>query len=262
LPPCSAGRTRRSDTLTERERVDRCAGRLLGKVRRTCRRWTLTPEDARVAVALSGGVDSLVMAYLLVRNNATLRRPLDLWAYHVRLNAEGPTKGLEPELHSFCAEIGLELEEVMPRFDITDEAPFDCYRCAHVRRRTLLEVANEAGYSHLALGHHADDVVETWLLSLLYTGRGEAMAPSRDYFQGTVTVVRPLFELRKSEIERLARLGSFPSKPPRCGREVDARRRRVVDALASLGRDQKLVRRQLFWAAVRQLGEAGPDREV
>lgn len=215
-----------------------------------------------MAVALSGGVDSLVLAYLLLRNNAALKRPLVLRGYHVRLDTGGTTAGLTPEVRAFCAEIGLEFEEVLPRFDADEEVPFDCYRCAHVRRRTLLEVASEAGYSHVALGHHADDVVETWLLSLFYTGRGEAIAPLRVYFDGTVTVVRPLYELRKSEVERLARLGSFPPAPARCDRELDARRRRVVDALASLGRDQRLVRRQLFWAAVRQLGGAGPVEEV
>jgi tRNA 2-thiocytidine biosynthesis protein TtcA len=197
-------------------------------------------------VAISGGVDSLAMAYLLVRNNPTLRSPLDLRGFHVRLGAEGPTEGVTEEVRAFCAEIGLGLEQVMPRFEPTDVAPFDCYRCARVRRRT---------------GHHADDVVETWLLSLFYTGRGDALSPSRSYFEGAVTVVRPLYELRKPEIERLARLASFPAASPVCGRENDARRRRVADALVSLGRDQKLVRRQLFWAAVRQLEDNGLDRE-
>jgi tRNA 2-thiocytidine biosynthesis protein TtcA len=214
-----------------------------------------------VAVAVSGGVDSLAMAYLLVRNNSTLRSPLDLGGLHVCLDAAGPTRGVSEEVRAFCAEIGLGLEEVMPRFEVTEEAPFDCYRCTRVRRRTLLEVASGAGYSHLALGHHADDVVETWLLSLFYTGRGEALSPSRSYFDGAVTVVRPLYELRKPEIERLARLGAFPAASRPCGREKDSRRERVADALASLGRDQRLVRRQLFWAAVRQLEEDEVDRE-
>jgi tRNA 2-thiocytidine biosynthesis protein TtcA len=214
-----------------------------------------------VAVAISGGVDSLAMAYLLVRNNSTLRSPLDLRGFHVRLDAGGPTEGVSGEVRAFCADIGLGLEEVMPRFEATEEAPFDCYGCARVRRRTLLEVASGAGCSHLALGHHADDVVETWLLSLFYTGRGEALLPSRSYFDGAVTVVRPLYELRKPEIERLARLGAFPAASAPCGREKDARRERVADALASLGRDQRLVRRQLFWAAVRQLEENEVDRE-
>jgi len=252
---------RRSDTLTDPERLDRCAGRLLGKVRRTCRRWDLTPERARVAVAVSGGVDSLALAYLLTRNNERLRNPLVLRGFHVRLDTSGPTSGVTREVREFCAEIGLEIEEVQPRLEPTDEVPLDCYRCARARRRTLLEVASDAGYSRLALGHHADDVVETWLLSLFYTGQGEALAPSRSYFEGTVTVVRPLYELRKPEIERLARLGSFPATSPLCGREGDTRRRRVADALASLGRDQRFVRRQLFWAAVRQLNNAGSGRE-
>ena len=122
----------------------------------------------------------------------------------------------------------------------------------------LLEAAAVRGARHVALGHHADDVVETFLLSLLYTGRGEIMPPERDYFRGAVRLIRPLYEVRKDELERVARLAGAPVQAARCARERDSRRASVRSMLDVLGRDQRRVRRQLYWAAVRQL-EGGSD---
>jgi tRNA 2-thiocytidine biosynthesis protein TtcA len=116
-----------------------------------------------------------------------------------------------------------------------------------------LEAADARDASHVALGHHADDVVETWLMSLMYTGSAEAMPPVRSYFRGAVTVVRPLFEIQRKELARLAHLAELPEPVAKCRREDGARKDRVREALAALGRDQNLVRRQLYWSAVRQL---------
>lgn len=216
----------------------------------------MVPEGARIAIAVSGGLDSLCLAYLLHRHSRTLRRPPELLGLHVRLDGDGPTAGLDPEVDRWLAALEIVLVEVPARLDGSDRPPLDCHRCATVRRRSLLEAAEARRCSHLALGHHADDVVETWLMSLFYTGNGEAMPPVRSYFDGAVTVVRPLFELQRRELERLGRLGSFPVQPERCRNAERARRRRVGRALAALGRDERLVRRQLFWAVVRQ-GEGG-----
>ena len=121
-----------------------------------------------------------------------------------------------------------------------------------VRRAAILTSEDSRGVSFVALGHHADDVVETWLLSLMYTGTPEVIPPVRSYFDGAVTVVRPLYELQRRELVRLARLADFPKPVARCRREDEARREKVRTALSAMGRDQNLVRRQLYWAAVRQ----------
>jgi tRNA 2-thiocytidine biosynthesis protein TtcA len=205
-----------------------------------------------MALAVSGGIDSLTMAFLAHLHNRCLRSPLDLEILHVRLDADGRTGGLPNRIRIWLQALELEVVEVEARLDASEKPPLDCFTCARTRRRTLLEAAEARGASHVALGHHADDVVETWLLSLMYTGTSEAMPPVRSYFDGAITVVRPLFELQRREILRLARLAEFPEPIPKCRQEYEARRERVREALSALGRDQSLVRRQLYWAAVRQ----------
>ena len=159
------------------------------------------------------------------------------------------------------AGLGLELSEVDGRLDGSERLPLDCFACAKARRRTLLEHAEVRGARLVALAHHADDVVETWLLTLMYTGNGETIPPVRSYFEGAVTVVRPLYELQRRELARLARLAGFPEAVARCRREDDARREKVRGALAALGRDQSRVRRQLYWAAVREIPGAEADMD-
>jgi tRNA(Ile)-lysidine synthase TilS/MesJ len=181
-----------------------------------------------------------------------LREPLELSAIHVRLDADGATGGLPEATVRWLGSRNLELLEVEARLDGSEQLPLDCFACARVRRRTLLETADARGVSLVALGHHADDVVETWLLSLMYTGTPEVIPPVRSYFDGAVTVVRPLYELQRRELSRLARLAAFPSSLTRCRRKDEARREKVRKALSALGPDQSLVRRQLYWVAVRE----------
>ena len=239
--------------------LERCAGRLSGKLRRTARRWPVLPEGERLVLALSGGVDSLAMAYLVGEHNRHLQRPLEISGLHVRLDAGGVTPGLPEAIRRWLQARGVEVLEVEARLDGSEEMPLDCFACARARRRTLLEVADAHEASCIALGHHADDVVETWLLTLMYTGTAEVIPPVRSYFDGAVTVVRPLYELRRSELLRLARLAGFPEPVAPCRHEDEARRERIRNALSALGRDQNLVRRQLYWAAVREYSSGERD---
>ncbi len=245
--------------MTDPERCRRAAGRLVGKLRRACRRWQLVPTEGGVAVGLSGGRDSLVLLDLMTRAYRSRRPPLTLKALHVRLDADGAGPPLSEETHRWCRQRGVEVDEIEPRIDPGGDGPRDCFSCARIRRRTLLESAEAHGCRVLALGHHADDVVETWLLSLFYNGRAEVLSPRRAYFDGAVTVVRPLLEIRRDEIHRLANLCGLPEPPPPCPREDRARRDRVRAVLGALGRDERLVRRQLFWAAMRDLEGASGD---
>lgn len=236
--------------------LDRCLGRLSGKLRRTARRWPVLPEGEDVLIAVSGGIDSLAMAYLVCEHNRRLKSPLTVTAIHVCLDTDGPAAKLPKSTSRWLRARDIEVIEVEGRLDGSEEMPLTCFACARVRRRTLLEAAEIRGANHVALGHHADDVVETWLLSLMFTGNGETIPPVRSYFDGAVKIVRPVYELQRKELVRLARLADFPEPVTRCRREDETKRESVRKALAALGRDQSRVRRQLFWAAVRQHEES------
>ncbi len=192
------------------------------------------------------------MAFLVSEYNRSVQKTLELSVVHVRLDADGATDCLPSSLWHWLGLRGLEIVEVAPRLEASQGPPLSCFACARARRRTLLETAESRGMTHVALGHHADDVVETWLMSLMYTGTAEALPPVRSYFEGAVHVVRPLYEIKRGELARLARLAEIPIAPTSCPEDGDSKREMVRRALKVLGRDQALVRRHLFWAAVRE----------
>jgi tRNA(Ile)-lysidine synthase TilS/MesJ len=192
------------------------------------------------------------MAFLVNEYNRSVPRPLELEVLHVALDAGGETEGLPASVRRWLSSRGLDVIEVGPRLEASQELPLGCFACARARRRSLLEAAEARGMTHVALGHHADDVVETWLMSLMYTGTAEVLPPIRSYFDGAVQLVRPLYELKRGELARLARLAEAPQLEASCPADTETKRELVRAALRALGRDQALVRRQLYWAAVRQ----------
>lgn len=232
--------------------ADRCAGRILGKMRRSARHWGLFKGGARIALGLSGGRDSLVMLELMARMRQQWHPPLELLALHVRLDAGGEGPQLPEKIREWVKSRGIDLVEVTPRQEIPEEG-LRCFTCSRIRRRSLFEEAEARGCRLVALGHHADDVVETWLMSLLYSGTGDPLPPRRDYFDGAISVIRPMIEIRRPELVRLARLAELPAPVPPCPLEERGRRTKVEAALKSLRPDEKLVRRHLFWAAMRDL---------
>lgn len=247
--------------MNSTDQLDRCEGRLLGKLRRTARRWPVLPGGANLALAVSGGLDSLAMAFLVGEYNRSVATPLELRVLHVALDAGGETEGLPVSVRRWLSARGLGVEEVRPRLEASQELPLSCFACARARRRTLLEAAEERGMTHVALGHHADDVVETWLMSLMYTGTAEVIPPVRSYFGGAVHLVRPLYELKRGELARLARLAEIPVHETSCTADGETKRGMVRGALRALGRDQALVRRQLYWAAIRQMEQLDVEFE-
>ncbi len=237
--------------MTDPQRCDKASGRLFGKVRRTCRRWDLLPLGEPVVVGVSGGADSLALVDMLARRNRLLPVKAPMLGLHVRLRGDGVGRELPEGVVAWCRDHGVPVETVEPRIEPSETFPLTCFRCAGIRRRALLEAADERGVRRVALGHHADDAVETWLVSLFYSGTADVLPPYRTYFDGMLTVVRPLYEASALAIRRMARLCGYPVTASGCPVEETARRDRVRSVLAALGRDEKRVRRVLFQKIVR-----------
>jgi tRNA 2-thiocytidine biosynthesis protein TtcA len=215
-----------------------------------------------VVVGVSGGADSLALVDMLARRKRLQPVEAPMLGLHVRLRGDGVRGELPEEVVAWCHDRGVEVEIVEPRIEPSETFPLTCFRCAGIRRRTLLEAADERGVRRVALGHHADDAVETWLVSLFYSGTGDVLPPYRTYFDGMMTVVRPLFEAPALAIRRVARLCGYPVTASGCAVEESAKRDRVRAVLSALGRDEKRVRRVLFKKIVRIFEEGAEDGVV
>jgi tRNA 2-thiocytidine biosynthesis protein TtcA len=215
---------------------DRLAYFLLKSVNEAAREFDMLRAGDRVAVAVSGGKDSLSLLRLLQIHRLASEKPYTLAAIHVRGDATGIT-GPHAPLEDWLAGQDVPVRVVEPEIGAGDALPLDCQRCTWLRRKALFLAAEALGCNVIAYAHHADDAAQTTLLNLLYGGDLRTLQPAADYFGGKFRLIRPLFYMPESDLARFARASGFPPPPPTCPRAGDSRRKRIADMLKLLGRD-------------------------
>jgi tRNA 2-thiocytidine biosynthesis protein TtcA len=228
---------------------------LLKDINRAIRDFSMIADGDRVAVAVSGGKDSLGLLRLLDLRRRSAPERYDLFAIHVVGDARGAETPEHAPLRDWLASSGFPY--VVERLELPsgEESPLDCHRCTWNRRKTLFEAARRLGCNIVAMGHHADDLAQTTLLNLLYHGKVETMAPRREYFDGTLRLVRPLCYTPEGPLRRFARACAFPPPPPDCPRGNQSRRRLIRDLLKQAERGCQDARTNLLRAGLKGISE-------
>ncbi len=200
----------------------------------------LIEDGDRVMVGLSGGKDSLALAWFLARRRKRVPIDFHLAAVMVDMGWEGFDPG---PIRDFCAHSRIELS--MLRADWSPLEMDSCYPCARARRRLLLETAARAGCNKLALGHNLDDLIETHFLGLIYNGRAEMMKPVQE-FKGGIRVIRPLLAVPEHSLARLAELHGLPVQENPCPLARTSARAKVKENLKGLLRLHPKARRNIL----------------
>jgi len=183
----------------------------------------LEPGD-KVLIAVSGGGDSLVMLDMLSRVEKKIGRKLGL--SFVAGHVPGIYGGKEIFPVALLREIVKAYgSELAASSSVLKEAVFsDCFKCAMARRKALFDLAEREGCNKIALGHNADDLVETALLNMFYQGRFSSMSARQPVLKGKLTLIRPLALVWKKNIEIFAK-GRFGKLPKfRCPGSKDSQR--------------------------------------
>jgi tRNA 2-thiocytidine biosynthesis protein TtcA len=218
------------------EVAQRVAHFLLRDVNRAIREFDMIRDGDRIAVAVSGGKDSLALLRLLhLRRTSSLIR-YELAAVHVRGDASGITAAHTP-LEAWLRREGVPYRVVEPLVGEEEALPLNCQRCTWLRRKAVFFAAEEMGCQVVAYAHHADDAAQTSLLNLLYGGMVATLAPCASYFGGRFRLIRPLIYVPEKSLARLARVSGFPPSPPACPRQGTTARHNVAKMLELLGRD-------------------------
>lgn len=221
----------RASAVTEKQ-----AHYLLRNVGKALRDFGMVADGDRIAVAVSGGKDSLALLALLDRYRRISPVRYELVAIHVRGDATGVTEPHAP-LEAWLAGCGIPHRMVEPELNAGDTPPLDCQRCTWLRRKALFTAADALGCNVVAYAHHADDVAQTTLLNILYVGAAHSMPPVGEYFDGRFRLIRPLVYVPERELATFARASGFPPPPPTCPRGNESRRATVKEMLRLLGPD-------------------------
>ena len=232
--------------------------RLVREMRRALDDYAMVRDGARWLVCLSGGKDSYSLLALLLDLKWRGLLPVDLIACNLDQGQPGFPKETLPEfLTSYGIEHHIEYRDTYSI--VTDKVPTNatyCALCSRLRRGHLYRIARERGCDAIVLGHHADDILETFFLNLFHGGRLAAMPPKLLNEDGDVMVLRPLAFCAEADIQRFAATMDFPIIPcDLCGSQEGLQRQAIKAMLAEWERKVPGRKRVML----RALTEARPS---
>lgn len=222
---------------------------LMSKTRRAVDQFNMIEDGDKIAVGLSGGKDSLALLYSLAGMRRFYPKKYEIVAITVDMGL-GLDQAEVDAVKKVCEELNVhyhieptQIGEVV--FDVRKESN-PCSLCANMRRGALNSAAADLGCNKVALGHHADDLIETLFLSLFYEARLSTFSPVTRLTRKKITVIRPMIYLREMEI-----LGFTKGKPiihNPCPADKNTRREFIKNLLKDLEKDNKKLRENILGA--------------
>ena len=225
--------------------------KMLGYMRKTIQEFDMIQDGDRIAVGGSGGKDSLVLLKGLIE----LRRFIGIEYDVVAITLDPRFGGVEGDYSSvaqMCSEAGVEYRLIPTDigqivFDIRKELN-PCSLCAKLRRGALHNAAKDAGCNKIALGHHFDDAVETFMMNLLNEGRIGCFSPVTHLARCGLVQIRPMVMAPEKEIIRAARRLDLNVVKSKCPADGHTSRQRTKELLAELEKTNKGVTERIFGA--------------
>ncbi|HEY7759640.1 MAG TPA: tRNA 2-thiocytidine(32) synthetase TtcA [Burkholderiales bacterium] len=188
----------------------------------------------RVMVCLSGGKDSYALLELLLSLQAHAPVDFEVFAFHLDQKHPGYPAHVLPDYLTARGVpfrvVAQDTYSVVKR--VLPEGTTLCGLCSRLRRGVIYRVAKEMGATRIALGHHRDDMLQTFFLNLFFAGRLKSMPPKLVSDDGQHIVIRPLAYVREQDLERYARIKGFPLVPcDLCGSQDNLQRQQVKQML-------------------------------
>lgn len=223
--------------------------KLLSKARRAAEDYGMIEDGDKIAVGLSGGKDSVTLLYILAAMRRFLPKKYEVIAISVDMGL-GLDENEVDAVKKLCKELDVEyfiepthIGEIV--FDIRKEAN-PCSLCANMRRGALNNSAVAHGCNKVALGHHADDLIETLFLSLFYESRLSTFSPVTKLDRKGLTIIRPMIYIREKEIAAFAKDKPIIHNP--CPADKHTKRQYIKNLLKTLEKDNKKIKENVLGA--------------
>ncbi len=225
--------------------------KLMGLMRRCIDDYDMIKEGDKIAVGVSGGKDSLVLLRLLAGLRSYFGKSFELAAITIDMGL-----GMDyVPIAALCRELDVPYHIVQTQiapiiFDHRKEKN-PCSMCAKMRRGALNQAILDLGFHKLALGHHFDDAVETFVMSLLFEGRISCFQPVTDLDHTGIIQIRPMLYIHEKTVDNFARRMALPIIENRCPVDKTTKREEVKRLIYDLSQTYPDLKERIFGAMQR-----------
>lgn len=230
--------------------------RILSYMRKAIEDYNMIEENDKIGICLSGGKDSITMLYAFKALQRFYPKKFEIIAISIHPGFEFFDTNL---LQEICKSLDVpffiensNIKEIV--FDIRKEKN-PCSLCANLRRGVINSIAIRENCNKIALGHNQDDVLETFLLNLFYTGSIGTFAPISYMDRTKITLIRPLVYTPEKDIKRFIKKNNLTVMPKVCPMDGKSKREDMKQLIYTLGKNIPMIRANLFGAIRRNLPE-------
>ncbi len=242
----------------------KAAEKIQKKAGKAIHEYKMIKENDHVLVALSGGIDSLVLLDILSKRKKVIPINFQLSAIHIahEINSRKISTNIQ-KIQEFCRAHKITLHTFDLKLELDEKAMKKgvCFLCSWNRRKMIFEKAKELGCNKIAFGHHMDDALETLLMNMTFHGEISSIPPVKEMFQGTFTLIRPLILLTAKETNKYTRLIKLENAEGICPFEEKNQREKFRPIVDQMSKMHKLSKTNLYNSMSNILKEYLPDKK-
>lgn len=225
-----------------------------GLVRKAIEDYSMIEEGDKIAVALSGGKDSVALLYTLRNIQRYYSKQFELVAISINPGFEEFDEDI---LKDICnkLDVKLEIEKTNIKQIVFEERKEKnpCSLCANIRRGALNTTAKKLGCNKIALGHNEEDVLETFLMNLIYNGNISTFKPINYMDRSKITLIRPLIYVSEKATKSFIQRNQIKIMPKICPMDGKSNRENALELLKQLGQMNENARANIYGAIKRTL---------
>ena len=225
--------------------------KLLGLMRRCIDDYDMIRENDRIAVGVSGGKDSLVLLQLLAELRKFFNKPFALEAITIDMGLGMDYSGIAALCEKLDVPFHLIKTEIGPIIFEHRKEKNPCSLCSKMRRGALNQAILDLGFNKLALGHHYDDAVETFVMSLIYEGRISCFQPVTDLDRTGIIQIRPMLYIHEKTVDNFAKRMALPVVENRCPVDKSTKREEIKQLIFDLSQTYPDLKERIFGAMQR-----------
>lgn len=225
--------------------------KLMGLVRRCVDDYNMIEEGDRIAVGVSGGKDSLVLLVLLAGLKEYFNKSFVLEAVTIDMGLDMDYSAVQELCDKLNVPYTIVKTQIAPIIFEHRKEKNPCSMCAKMRRGALNQAILDKGFNKLALGHHYDDAVETFMMNLLFEGRIGCFQPVTNLDRTGIIQIRPMLYIHERTVDNFAVRMDLPIVENRCPVDKTTKRTEVKELIYDLSKTYPDLKERIFGAMQR-----------